>query len=278
MRCFELEIKKLYKNSTTKVLIFLLLFVMISDPISVRLQDLYFDGQLLCNAGKNPFQYWLLINSVSWGNILYNTLFFIFPVLISGLVLFKEKSTSMLTLQIIRCGRNSYYLNKILATFVFTFVCFFLLLSINILITYIVFPSTTEYSDYYTCLIPVQGTFAYEIFNRSSILLIFIYTLLNAGTIAIFAIFVLGIHMTFNFQNRYVALITPVIVLFIITFILDSIPSLFHYNIRLIIQPRAANAISEILTNKDIILTLAIWVFISILLIIIGLFRNKDVL
>ena len=73
----------------------------------------------------------------------------------------------------------------------------------------------------------------------------------NSLALALFAVFALAIQMIVKFKNQYVAIVIPVILLYAITFAFDSVPLLLPYDIRIIIQPRSANAITEIVTKQD---------------------------
>ena len=96
--------------------------------------------------------------------------------------------------------------------------------------------------------------------------------------LALFAVFALAIQMIVKFKNQYVAIVIPVILLYAITFAFDSVPLLLPYDIRIIIQPRSANAITEIVTKKDFEITFCAWIVADSFLTLIGLARNKDIL
>ena len=91
-------------------------------------------------------------------------------------------------------------------------------------------------------------------------------------------IFALAIQMIVKFNNQYVAIVIPVILLYAITFAFDSVPLLLPYDIRIIIQPRSANAITEIVTKQDFEITFCAWIVADSFLTLIGLARNKDIL
>lgn len=78
--------------------------------------------------------------------------------------------------------------------------------------------------------------------------------------------------------DMYVAIVIPVILLYAITFAFDSVPLLLPYDIRIIIQPRSANAITEIVTKQDFEITFCAWIVADSFLTLIGLARNKDIL
>lgn len=84
------------------------------------------------------------------------------------------------------------------------------------------------------------------------------------------------VQITFIFL--LVTIVIPVILLYAITFAFDSVPLLLPYDIRIIIQPRSANAITEIVTKQDFEITFCAWIVADSFLTLIGLARNKDIL
>lgn len=157
------DIKSMCRNRIVQITFVALLVVMILDPITVHWHSLIYKG-FNENIGRNPFQFWLLMNSVSWGFRVYHTLLFVFPLLITGMVYYQESKSSMQLLLAARKSRTAYLLSKVLSTALFSFTVFFLLLSINLLATYIIFPNDAPLTDYYKNMIPNKGTFAYDIF------------------------------------------------------------------------------------------------------------------
>lgn len=104
------------------------------------------------------------------------------------------------------------------------------------------------------------------------------YTILNAAGLALISVFALGIHMIFRFRNQYVAIIAPVVILYVITFVFDSTMNLYQYNIRMILQPRATSALTILITTSDVVKTFAVWVLVDFIFIMIGFVRNRDII
>ena len=278
MKEIRLEIKKLLYSRGVQIVFFSFLLVAVLDPISVVLQDISWEGNLIGEIGKNPFQFWLLLNSVSWGNHVYNTMFWVIAVLLTGQIFYQEQKSFMLTAQIVRIGKKPYFFHKIIATALVSFVSTAIILSINVIVTLLLFWDWTAHSSYYNSLVPEIGTFASALYQKSPILMMFGYVLLNAVAIGIFAVFSLAVQTIFHFPNLYVAILSPVVILYLISFVLDAFPVLFHFNIRLLLQPMAATALTEILSWEDLILTFGIWIAIDAFLILIGLRRNQEVM
>jgi len=226
--------------------------------------------------GQNPFQFWMLMNSVSWGNNLYNIMFWIIAVLLTGLIYYEDKNTSMYMYQIIRKDKRQYLISKFCSTGLFSFVLILLVLEINIFVTYILFPDTTIITNYYNRLVPHEGSFVYRAFLSQPMNMIQIYTFLNALAMSVFVVFSLCISMLFNFSNRYVAILIPVIFLYGITFIFDSFPMLFEYNIRMILQPRAVSALTTIITWEDVVVVMGGWILVNLILISVIFFKSRD--
>lgn len=216
------------------------------------------------------------MNSVSWGNNLYNVMFWIVAVLLTGLIYHEDKNTSMYMYQIIRKNKSQYLVSKFLSTGLFSFILMLLVLEINVLVTYMLFSDTAVMTEYYDRLIPYKGSFVYEAFLSHPINMIQIFTFLNALAMSIFVVFSLCISMLFNFSNRYVALLVPVIILYGINFIFDSFPALFAYNIRMILQPRAVSALTTIITWEDVIIVMGGWILVNLVLISFIFFKSRD--
>lgn len=77
---FISDIKKMLSSRIVQITFIFLLVTMLADPISVLIHARRYTG-FFENIGANPFQFWLLMNSASWGNKVYNILFWVIPVL-----------------------------------------------------------------------------------------------------------------------------------------------------------------------------------------------------
>lgn len=275
MSYFKIDMKRLLTSKTVIVVIIVLLAIAMIDPITVW-THFSENTDLSNNIGLNPFQFWMLMNSVSWGNNLYNMMFWVLAVLLTGLTYYEDKNTSMYMFQVTRKSRNQYLISKLASTWLFSFILMLLVLEINLIITYMIFPDISVMTEYYYRLAPKEGTFVYESFAANPIYMTQIYTFLNALAMSIFVLFSLCLHMLFNFSNRYVALLIPVIILYGISFIFDSFPELFGYNIRMILQPRATSALSTIITWENVLIVMGGWVFVNGLLISIIFFKSRD--
>lgn len=275
MSYFKIDINRLITDKKVIVLIIILLAIAIIDPITVaRHFSKYVESAQ--TIGQNPFQFWMLMNSVSWGNSLYNNLFWVLAVILTGLIYFEDKNTSIYMYQIIRNNKTHYLISKFLSTGLFSFILMLAVLEINILMTYMVFPDTSITTDYYDNLIPHKDSFVYEAFMSNPMSMVQIYTILNAFAISLFVVFSLCISMVLNVSNRYIALIIPVIILYCINFIFDSFPVLFDYNIRLILQPRAVSAITNIISWEDVIIVFGGWMLVNLILICTIFYKLRD--
>ena len=99
------EYKMLIRIPYFRIFLLIILTIMVVDPLSVRIHAIM-DPALLEYAGYNPFQFWLLINSVNWGNLVYNTLFWIFPSVIATASLYIERDTVYYLAKIKSCRRR----------------------------------------------------------------------------------------------------------------------------------------------------------------------------
>lgn len=271
------DIKKVIFNRITIIVMFLLLAIMIIDPISVYWQAAQYPG-FFEEIGSNPFQYWLLMNSAGWGNTVFNIVFWALPMFIVCALYYFEQKSSMAMFLMVRKSKISYYTSKFIVAFSSTFIIFASLLLINVLVTYSIFPNQNSFSQQYSFYVPTNGTFAFELYSISPIFMAIIYCLLNAMALAVVSVFYLGIHMLVKFKNQYVAIVVPIVTVYTITFLFDSFIPLWRFNLSLFIQPLASSALTEIITGSDILVTVAIWVLFDVLLLAIGMIKNRDVL
>lgn len=274
---FVSDIKKMLTNRIVQILFIILLIVMVFDPVSVMFYAHRYPS-FYENIGANPFQFWLLMNSASWGNQAYTVLFWVFPVLVTGMIYYTEQKTSMGKFLMIRKSNRAYMTSKIFSTFLFAFAFFMVLLSINLAVTFTLFSADAPITEQYQQLVPNNGTLASVLYQVSPLFMAIVYTFFNALTISIFSVFALAIQMIAKFKNQYIAIVVPVIVLYTITFIFDSVAILLPYDMRLIIQPRSANAISGLVTGQHVLLTFGVWMLIDVVLVVIGFIRNRDTL
>jgi len=271
----KIDIVRLTTSKLVFMIIVLLFAISIIDPITVLM---HFSNSVDSaeRIGQNPFQFWMLMNTVSWGNNVYNLLFWILASILTGLIYFEDKNTSMYMYQIVRYSRKKYLVSKFLSTWMFSFVIMLLVLEVNIIVTFILFQDSTSMTDYYYRIIPNKGSFVYEPFQSDPMYMIQIYTILNAIAISIFVVLSLCIQMLFNISNRYVALLIPVIILYGVNFIFDSFPILFAHNIRMIIQPRAVSVLSTIISWENVFVVLGGWVLVNCLLMSIIFYKSRD--
>ena len=277
MRELTLELKKLLRNRIIQIVCLGFLAVAVFDPLSLIYEDFDQNGMLLQDIGKNPFQFLLLTNSVSWGNQVYNTLFWVIAVLLTGMLFFQEQKSAALTCQVVRMGHRRYFASKIFATGLFTFVSVFVILCVNLLVTCLVFREWHVFSSYYEYLIPREGTFAAALYQVSPLWMMVGYIVLNAAALALFALFALAMQMVFRFPNVYVAIVLPVVILFLLSYYMDTSPERFHYNIRMLLQPRAASGLTEILSAQDLAITFGGWAVIDAILLFLGVRRRQEV-
>ena len=270
-----IRIKKM--EISIKICVLVCVAVMVIDPISVWLQSKV-QPNLLSTAGHNPFQFWLLINSVNWGNTFYNTLFWIFPALLAEAAYCNEYNSLIYYSKAIKLTRARYLKEKIIRLFSFVFAFFSLAFFLNVLVTYMIFYGKNEITEYYLNLVPKFGTFSYNIYQISPFLYAVFYGVMNAVTLGLFSLFCLGVNMLKHFRNKYMSIIVPAAILYVITFVFDSSADLYRYNIRAIIQPRASSALSIIITSNDVTITFLAWIFVITIIIAIAYIKNRDII
>lgn len=277
MSYFLTDIKKIYKSKITKVMLALLFIIMIADPISV-----YFkygrNEKFVETIGKNGFQFWLLMNSRSWGFNVYHSLLMIFPVLSTALILYSEQRSSMYEFLITRDSKIKYYLSKIFSVFFATFINFFILFSINVFVTSIFFPFDAVCTGIIKNYIPKVGMFSYPFYEHNPLSMVFLFVFLNAFTIALLALFALAFHMIVKLKNKYMAILTPFIVLYLTTYLMGIIleQKLWNYDFMLIIQPMVGAMSKNIISSVDVLIVFGLIIVIDTVLLIGGYIRNRE--
>ena len=137
MHHLKCEFGKLYRTRIICIMILFLVAIAVLAPISTYLDSIQYGYFEI--AGSNPFQYWLLNYSSGWGCPLYLRLFFIFPILATGLLYFSESVSSVRNIVVSKMGRCTYFSTKILSVFISTFLIFLFFFLLNSLVTHICF-------------------------------------------------------------------------------------------------------------------------------------------
>ncbi len=278
MSYFISDIKKLYKSRMVQLTLLLLGIVAVADPLFVRFvygkQPGFFE-----QVGTNPFQFWLLMNSSGWGHTVYRTLLFVFPVLSTGLIFFYERQSSVYELLISRKSHIQYLISKIVSVFVTTFLNFFLILGLNLVVTNLCFSTPAPLTEQYNYLIPKAGSFADVFYRLSPLTMELAYVVLNALALALLAVFVLGIQMIFRFPNHYIAFLTPFVILYALNYAEGLLlANQMQYNLSVVIQPRAASSLPVCITTADLLLVFGLLFAVIIVTLLVGFKRNRDVL
>lgn len=276
MNYFVADIKKIYSNKLIQVTLFILLIISIADPMSI-----YFingsNPNFFTNIGKQPYQFWLLMNSSGWGYAVFMRLMLVFPVISTGLIYFHERNSSLTEFLMIRGNKKAYYFSKISSVFVSTFINFLIILLFNLIITFWLFDSNSPKTDVFYSMTPKDGTFAMFFFQISPFLMGVVYTMLNALTIATMAVFALSVQMVYRFRNLYLAFIVPFGILFSSNYVSELFLNLEH-KLSIINQPRAASAVVNLITFQDVILVYIVTILIVLVLCMFGIWRNKEII
>jgi hypothetical protein len=270
------DIKKIYQNKLIIMFLTIMTLVMVFDPLSLFFQSKHLPG-FFSGIGDDPYQYWILTNHAGWGHAVYYNLFWAFPVLFTGLILYHEKTSSVYKLMIIRNHKYKYFFAKIGAASFVAFFAMFLLILVNIFVTYLVFPGNHMAYEQYSFFIPQQGTFTSGLFQYSPLITSIFYAVLNAGAVAIFSAIATDLHMLINFKNQYIALIMPILLFYLVSFVFDNLHA-YKYNMNIVIQPLATNALVDRITIENVVFVYVGWSCLAVILFMIGIRRNKTVL
>ena len=256
------DIKKLCRNRLVILALAILLIAAVIDPIAMRQEYAQFG---------NPFMWWLFMNRGA-GSTIFNTLRWLFPVLLTGLVFFDERKTAIYGILITKKTRSTYFAAKAVSVFLVTFVSLLFLFLLNLLLVYLVCPSTMEIEEY---LIPKAGTYAAYFFTKGPLCMALFYNVLHALSMALLAVLYLGIHMILKPKYKYLALILPPLLMYALNYV-TQIAIGAEYSLTYILQPVAASAGSTIVSGSNLIVVFAVLILLDIVCFFIGIGRNRD--
>ena len=278
MSYFISDVKKIYKSKMVQLTLLLMGIIAVADPLFVRFVYGRHPG-FFEQIGANPFQFWLLMNSSGWGHTVYRTLLFIFPVLSTGLIFFHERHSSMYELMVSRKSRIQYLLSQTVSVFIAALLNFFLILGLNPIVTNLCFSTAAPLTEQYQYLVPKAGSFAELFYQISPLAMELVYIILNALTIALLAVLVIGIQMIVRFPNRYIAFLVPFVILYAVNYAEGLfLANKMQYNLSIVIQPRAASSLSACITSNDLLLVFGSLFIVDMVVLLTGFQRNKDAL
>ena len=271
-RLIKTDIQKTCKSPLFLVMAGILAFIMIADPISVFIERSQHGGSM------EPYCYFLLMNTVSWGANIYYTLYWLFPVLLPGQLTFQEYNSSFLPFSSIRVKQVKYYTSKIITAFIITSSVVLLLNLLNIGIVWLLFPGDAEMTRLFLSLQPDAESFARNLFEINPLLVALLFAFINSIGLGIWSIFAVGLQILFKFRKIYTAIAIPFAVLYIVTLIFDRTEVLLPFDLKLIAQPATTYALSNPPQLWQMGVCLFGWLIIGIIVSIIGIFRNRDVI
>ncbi len=269
---FKLDLKRLLHNRIIQIVCLALLAMAVINPLIQKGMFIRYD--IGVSIGAHPFNYAGFEDTVTLMRFFFAMLP-VFPVFWGGILYYEESKSSIRGFLVVRGKRTAYFLSKACSVFLVSLLTFLAVLFINIGIVYMLFPTSGKINE---AFIPMSGTFAEILFEKSPLLLTVFYVFCYALTIALFSVFILGLQMCIRFPNRYIAMIAPVVILYIIIFILDSFVSIRAYDINIIIQPASSYAVTTIIKGWDYLITFVGWGVIDVILFGVGLLRNRDVI
>ena len=264
MSFFINDVKKLYKNKLVLSAFIVLFLCAVIDPV-------FKNGSF--EFYQNPHMWWLFMNT-GIGSSIFNTLYWIFPVLLTGLLFFDEKNSAIYGILITKGKRVSYFASKALSVFFVTFISLICIFLFNLFLVYIICPAKIPIEEY---LIPRTDSFAYPFFQKSPLIMAVVYNILHAFTLAILSVLYQCLHMVLNIKNKYLAMLIPPILVHVVDFIIQATGN-FEFSIIMLLQPMAASASSVALSSTNMICVLSSFVFVTVCCFMIGVGRNRDVL
>ena len=207
------------------------------------------------------------------GNTIFNTLYWLFPVLLTGLVFFDESKTAIYGIIITKKKRCVYLCSKALSVFFVSFVSTLLLFLLNLFLVYVTCPSSMELSE---TMIPHTGTFSALLFQKSPLYEAVTYVILHAFSLSLLTVLYLAIQMIVKAKNKYMAFILPPIIMYVLDYLTQTAAQ--TYSVTMALQPMVARATSFVITIEDIAIIFGALLAIDIVCLFIGNRRNRDVI
>ena len=263
MKYFWIDVKKLYRSRLVLLALIILLVIAVIDPITMQSHFAY---------QSNPFMWWLFMNRTT-GSTIFNTLYWLFPVLLTGLVFFDESKTAIYGIIITKKKRWVYFCSKALSVFFVSFVSTLFLFLLNLFLVYVTCPSSMELSK---TMIPHMGTFSALLFQKSPLYEAVTYVILHAFALSLLTVLYLAIQMIVKAKNKYMAFILPPIIMYVLDYLTQTAAQ--TYSVTMALQPMVARATSFVITIENIAIIFGALLAIDIVCLFIGNRRNRDVI
>ena len=270
MSYFISDIKKMYKSRLVQLQLVILMVLMLWSALDPLRTAIKFPQYCM-----PPFCSWFLIAHDA-ANQTFLALYWVFPLLSTGMLFFYEERSSVKDLLVIRKGWRSYYLSKTAVTFVTTFVNFFVAFTVNFLLVYAVLSRFISLeNEFLPNYFPKEGMFSYPVFEHSRIAYIFFYSFLNSLAMALYALLVFAFHAIVKLKNQYVVMVSSVLGLYVLHY-LNALNTSNVMNLDVILQPLSASALTSIIETEDVISIFRLFILIVLTLIVVGYLRNRE--
>lgn len=264
MSFFINDLKKICRNRIFLLTIALLFVCAVIDPIFMtRRYEVY----------ENPYYWWMFMNNGT-GSSVFNTLYWILPALLTGLVFFDERNSAIYGVMITKGKRSSYFVSKMLSLFFVTLVSLLSIFLLNLFLTYSLCPTSVPIDDF---LIPKADSFAYPLFQKSPLIMAVVYNVLHALALAVLAVLYLCLQMVLKIKNKYLAILIPSLLMYAVNYALQ-ITGGFQYSLTMLLQPMAASASTATLNRSCLMLVFGCLSMASMICFVVGARRNRDVL
>lgn len=264
MSFFINDIKKICKNRLFLLTITLLVVCAVIDPLLMgHRYEVY----------ENPYHWWMFMNTGT-GSTVFNTLYWFIPALLTGLIFFDERNSTIYGVLITKGKRSSYFISKGLSLFLVTFVSLACIFLLNLFLTYTICPANVPIDDF---LIPKVDSFAYPLFQKSPLIMAIVYNVLHAFALALLSVLYFCLQMVLKIKNKYLAIIIPSLLMYAANYTMQITGNL-RYSLTMLLQPMAASASSETLNKDCLVLVLGSFALATLVCFIAGARRNRDVL
>ncbi|MDE7390319.1 MAG: hypothetical protein K2M82_05190 [Lachnospiraceae bacterium] len=278
MSYLKSDIKKLYKSKLVKYFLIIGTAVMVLSAVFSYVESIRYSRGMSC-MGMQPYMYWILMPASGIGNTVYFAVFWVLPVVATGLVFFDEQNSSMLSYLTVRGKRYKYYWSKAISLFIVAFVNIFGMFLINIFLTNILFDSSSPRTEQFSYIIPGERTFAYPLFEKNPIYVMLLYAFLNSLAIALMSLAVFAVHAIIKLKNRYIALVVPAVLIYLAQYLSEWMHrDNLNMNLGIIIQPMGVSALLNPITTDNVLLAYGTLAYIVAILLFAGFLREREIM
>lgn len=132
-----------------------------------------------------------------------------------------------------------------------------------------------DVTPFYQNLTPRPTTYAYKLFTTSKFMFMGYFSLLGALRLAITSVMVIGLQVALKLKNRYLAMLTPVLLLYLMNMVLEMNPKTMFFSLGMLMQPRVLSYYEQPIHYYHVVIGFLIVLGFTFISLIVGRYRAK---